>query len=140
MSKSARHRVLDTTVVSALMRGDPPAVEKLELCGRLNISIPQPVVAEIRYGLSRLPKSARRSRLEVRFDRIAQEIQRAPWTDEVSAMFGRLKAELERRGSMIEDFDLAIAAHALAERAVLATSNIRHMSRVPFLELEDWMA
>jgi tRNA(fMet)-specific endonuclease VapC len=38
----------------------------------------------------------------------------------------------------VEDFDVAIAAHALAVGAVLVTANHRHMSRVPELELQDW--
>lgn len=138
MSPTSAKRVLDTTAVSALMRGDSRAIDRLEECGRRNVLIPQPVVAEIRYGLARLVPSRRRSRLEARFDRIVLDVGRASWTDEVSAAFGRVKAELERSGTRLDDFDLAIAAHALALDAILATSNLRHMSRVPSLEVEDW--
>jgi tRNA(fMet)-specific endonuclease VapC len=53
-------------------------------------------------------------------------------------MFGRIKATLERRGTRIEDFDAAIAAHALALDATLVTANIGHMIRVPGLRVEDW--
>jgi tRNA(fMet)-specific endonuclease VapC len=45
---------------------------------------------------------------------------------------------LERRGTRIEDFDAAIAAHALASGAKLVTSNLDHMARVPGLQIEDW--
>ena len=53
-------------------------------------------------------------------------------------MYGRIKATLERRGTRIEDFDAAIAAHALARGATLVTSNLSHMTRVPGLRVEDW--
>jgi tRNA(fMet)-specific endonuclease VapC len=72
------------------------------------------------------------------FGRIVKEISRCPWTDDVSARFGEIKASLERRGERIEDFDVAIAAHAATHGAVLVTANRAHMSRVPGLEIEDW--
>ena len=65
---------------------------------------------------------------------------RSPWTDAVSEQFGEIKATLERRGTRIEGFDAAIAAHALAEGAVLVTANLKHLTRVPGLTVEDWGA
>ena len=47
---------------------------------------------------------------------------------------------LEKQGQRIEDFDLAIAAHSLAENAVLVTANRGQMARVPGLVVEDWAA
>jgi tRNA(fMet)-specific endonuclease VapC len=52
-------------------------------------------------------------------------------------MFGRITTILERRGTRIEDFDAAIAAHALAADATLVT-NLGHMVRIPGLRVEDW--
>ena len=40
-----------------------------------------------------------------------------PWSDKVSEAFGVIKSGLARKGERIEDFDAAVAAHALA-RAV----------------------
>ena len=48
------------------------------------------------------------------------------------------EATLERRGTKIEDFDAAIAAHALALDATLVTANLDHVTRVPELRIEDW--
>jgi tRNA(fMet)-specific endonuclease VapC len=56
----------------------------------------------------------------------------------VSHTHGRIKASLERRGAKIEDFDAAIAAHALAVDATLVTANLDHMTRLPGLRIEDW--
>ena len=49
-----------------------------------------------------------------------------------------IAATLERRGTRIEDFDAAIAAHALAVGATLVTANLDHMTRVAGLRVEDW--
>jgi predicted nucleic acid-binding protein len=45
---------------------------------------------------------------------------------------------LEKSGKRIEDFDLATAAHALAEDATLVTADAKHMTRVPGSTVEDW--
>jgi tRNA(fMet)-specific endonuclease VapC len=130
--------ILDTNAVSALMKGDVQVIERLERRERTEVGIPQPVIAEISYGIERLPRSKRREALAQRFERLKEEIQRIEWSDEVSAAFATIKATLERRGERIEDFDAAVAAHAIAEGAVLVTANLKHMARVPELEVEDW--
>jgi tRNA(fMet)-specific endonuclease VapC len=130
--------VLDTNAVSALMKGNEGFVERLASQSPGDVAIPQPVVAEIAYGIERLPRTRRRRVLEARFDLICSELSRAEWTDAVSHAFGRIKATLERKRTPIEDLDVAIAAHALANGATLVTSNSDHMDRVPGLAIEDW--
>lgn len=132
--------VLDTNAVSALMRSDAAVLTRLRGVGNEDVSIPQPVLAEIAYGIARLSTSKRRRMLAERFELIRSEIRRCPWTDEVSERFGAVKASLERKGRRIEDFDAAIAAHALAESATLVTANLAHMTRVEGLRVEDWGA
>lgn len=132
--------VLDTNAVSAMMVGNATMLERLGASERAEVGVPQPVLAEIEYGLARLPRSRRRERLRETFAAIRGELARVPWTDEVSSHFGAIKAELERIGKVIEDFDIAIAAHALAHDAVLVTADRSHMPRVRGLRIEDWTA
>ena len=132
--------VLDTNAVSALMKGDPGVMERLKQRSKGEVSVPQPVLAEIAYGIERLPKSKRKEALQERFDLVRSELARASWSDEVSESFGRIKAVLEKKGQRIEDFDAAIAAHALATGAVLVTANLDHRTRIPGLTVEDWSA
>jgi tRNA(fMet)-specific endonuclease VapC len=131
--------LLDTNAVSELMKGNEAFVGRLASHAPADITIPQPVIGEIAYGIERLPRSKRRTALQSRFDLICSEIPRAEWTDAVSHTYGRIKAALERRGVRIEDFDAAIAAHALAIDATLITANLDHMTRVPGLKVEDWL-
>lgn len=130
--------VLDTNAVSALMKGSHAFIERLASHEPSDVSVPQPVLAEIAYGIERLPRSRRRTALQARFELICSELSRVEWTDEVSSAFGRIKAGLERRGVRIEDFDAAIAAHAVATGATLVTADAAHMVRVPDLTIEDW--
>jgi len=130
--------LLDTNAVSALLRGDPEMLARLRSVPRDEIAIPQPALAELAYGIARLPASRRRDRLAERVTLVCEEIARAQWTDEVSRRFGELKALLERGGERLEDFDVAMAAHALALGAILVTANVEHLGRVRGLRIEDW--
>jgi tRNA(fMet)-specific endonuclease VapC len=56
----------------------------------------------------------------------------------VATDYGRLRAELERKGSPIGGHDLLIAAHALSLGLILVTNNVREFSRVARLRLENW--
>ena len=38
----------------------------------------------------------------------------------------------------IEDFDIAVAAHAVALQATLVTDDVNHMSRIKGLRIENW--
>jgi predicted nucleic acid-binding protein len=130
--------VLDTNTVSFLMRGDADVVARLIQSDRTQVRLPQPVLAEIEYGLARLPRSARRTRLRRRFDALSEELIRAEWSDPVSRSFGAIKADLEKRGVRIEDFDVAVAAHAVSLEAILVTDNVEHMRRIAGLKVENW--
>jgi tRNA(fMet)-specific endonuclease VapC len=130
--------ILDTNVVSALMANEPRVVEQLAALSRSDVAVPQPVFAEIAYGIERLPRSKRKDALRARLELIRAELRSAIWSDEVSDAFGTIKASLERDGNRIEDFDAAIAAHALAIGAVLVTRNTKHMVRVKNLQLANW--
>ncbi|MFM8535857.1 MAG: PIN domain-containing protein [Acidimicrobiia bacterium] len=129
--------VLDTNTLSALMDGDQAVIDRFAAATPSDVWTPQPALAEIAFGISRLGESKRRRELEQRRDLLAA-IQHMPWTDEVTEAFGQIKATLEKQGTRLEDFDVAIAAHAVAAGAVLVTSNIKHMKRVPGLTVEDW--
>jgi tRNA(fMet)-specific endonuclease VapC len=130
--------VLDTNAVSALMRGDAAVIAALKGKDKQDVAIPQPVMAEIACGIERLPRARRKDRLRDRFVTIRDEMTRVPWDDEVSDRFGTAKAALERAGTRLEDFDVAVAAHALSAGAVLVTANLRHLGRIPGLRIEDW--
>lgn len=120
------------------MKGTTAAVERLATIAPADVAVPHPVIAEIAYGIERLPRSKRRAALQARFDLVCTGLARAEWTDAVSHAYGRVKATLERRGRRIEDFDAASAAHALATDSTLVTANVDQMTRITGLRIEDW--
>ena len=115
--------VLDTNTVSALMKGHPPVAERIAEVAREDVAISQITAAEIEFGLKYLPTSRRRRLLQDQWNIVGEELLRLPWTNEVSRIFGQRKAQLERRGNRMSDFDLAIAAHAIAFDLIVVTSD-----------------
>jgi tRNA(fMet)-specific endonuclease VapC len=130
--------LLDTNTVSALMRGEPHVAAHVAETPRENIAISQVTAAEIEFGLRYLPPSKRRRALERQWSAISAELIRLPWSDEVSRRFGERKARLEKAGRRMSDFDLAIAAHALAYGLTLVTAD-RAFDRLR-LPRENWLA
>jgi tRNA(fMet)-specific endonuclease VapC len=130
--------VLDTNTLSALMEADANVLAHLQQVEPASVAMPQPALAEIMYGIERLPRSRRKEKLRANLQLLLSQVTRLAWSDEVSHMFASVKAMLERRGQPIEDFDVAIAAHAVGDNVVLVTTDAKHMSRVPGITIEDW--
>lgn len=52
--------------------------------------------------------------------------------------YGKIRAELERKGTPIGLMHLLIAGHARSEGLILVTNNTREFERVEGLTVEDW--
>ena len=118
--------LLDTNVVSDSARPRPhPSVHSWFNAQSPNdLFICTPVLAELRYGVERLPKGVRRGYL----DRWLQQIEREGFADRIIPFdrraaheFGRLLHQRTSKGRPINTMDAIIAAIAKAEGATLAT-------------------
>jgi tRNA(fMet)-specific endonuclease VapC len=92
---------------------------------------------ELYYGAY---KSQRITANAARVKALGQSIEMAPINAAVAETFGMIKAALESGGNRLDDFDLAIAATALAYNLVLVTNNTDHFSRIDGLRLDNWTA
>ena len=52
--------------------------------------------------------------------------------------FSELKANMQKAGTPIEDFDLLIASTALTMNSILVTNNEKHFDRIKGLKIENW--
>jgi tRNA(fMet)-specific endonuclease VapC len=94
-------------------------------------------VAEIEFGLRYLPASRRRRLLQAQWEAIGPELIRVPWDEAVSRAFGERKARLGRHGRRMSDFDLAIAAHAIAHGLIVVSADAA-FERLG-IRREDWL-
>lgn len=131
--------VLDTSVVSAVMRREEPALDRLKALHPGDLVLSSPVAAEIAFGLRRLPTdSRRRALLADEYRRLRQAVSWTDWTEEAALAFGGLKDALERAGTPVGDMDVIIGSTALAIGAGVATANARDFRRLPGLHVDEW--
>ena len=55
-----------------------------------------------------------------------------------SEEYGKIRADLEHKGTPIGPMDILIAGHARSEKLVLVTNNTRKFLRVEGLDVVDW--
>lgn len=137
--------ILDTNVLSALMRKPPEAdvVGWLDRQPADSIWISSITLFETRLGLALLPSGRRRQALETAFARLLEEDlqNRVLDFDSTAATeAAALAAERQRAGRPVDLRDTQIAGIALARRATLATRNLRHFQDLKVPVVDPWQA
>lgn len=72
-------------------------------------------------------------------ERLWPNIRVVPFNRAAAETYGRLRAQLEEAGTPLAEPDLRIAAIALTRELTMVTGNVRHFSRVPALQIENWL-
>ena len=136
--------LLDTNVLSALMR-DPPDATVVAWADRqdaADIWTTSVTVFEVRYGLARMAAGRKRAALEQAFSDMMREefAGRLATFDRVAAdAAGDLAARREAGGRNVDLRDTMIAGIALARRAAVATRNVRHYDDLETGMLNPWV-
>jgi hypothetical protein len=135
--------LLDTNVISALMRRepDPAVVGWLDGLPAESVWVTSITVFEVRFGLDLLASGRRRRQLEEAFAKALEEDfeNRVLSFDRAAAEAAAEIAARERRaGRTIEIRDVQIAGIAAARRATLATRNVRHFEGLGIVLVNPW--
>jgi hypothetical protein len=135
--------ILDTNVLSALMRKSPEAVVVawLDRQPSESVWITSITLFEARFGLALLPKGRRRQTLESGFARLLEEDleNRVLDFDTAAAIeSAALAAERQKAERPVDMRDTQIAGIALARRATLATRNVRHFADLKVPVVDPW--
>lgn len=127
--------MLDTNMVSAVMRSQPGVKQQLSAVGTGSVCISVITLGEMMYGLRKRPGQVR--------ERLAREflvrVEVLPWTESVAECYGALRPDLSSRGITLGPLDMQIAAHAKAEKCVLVTDD-KAFGQVPELAIVNWLA
>jgi predicted nucleic acid-binding protein len=121
--------VLDTNVVSELMRASPAAlvVDWVDERSATDVHLTAITVAELLYGVARLPEGSRKTALAERVEAMLSEDfdHRVLAFDETAAAhYADIVVRRERAGRPIGLADAQIAATCRSHRAMLATRNV----------------
>ena len=135
--------VLDTNVVSALMRREPDPIVVAWLDGLPPESVwtTSITVFEVRLGLEIIEEGRRRRHLEEAFAKALEEDfeNRVLSFDEAAAQAaGRIAADRRRAGRPVEIRDVQIAGIVSVRKATLATHNTRHFEGCNLVLVDPW--
>jgi tRNA(fMet)-specific endonuclease VapC len=128
--------LLDSNILSHLVRRPQGQVAKcIEREGERSICTSIVVAAELRFGARKLGSE----RLSRQLEAILEAIEVLPLEEPADRHYANIRWTLEQRGEPIGPNDLLIAAHALALKSTLVTANVREFSRVPGLQVANWL-
>lgn len=132
--------MLDTCICSFIMREHPIEVlQKLQQISDLQhrIVISAITYSEMRYGAINKKASPKLWEQVSDFTERLDEV--LAWDRAAVDATATLKRTLNSMGTPIGNNDTAIAGHAISTGSILVTNNMREFSRVPGLEVEDWV-
>ncbi len=131
--------LLDTNVCIALINGGAPKVRarSAQASGRGVVLATSSIVAhELWYGVAKSGRVAQNANRLAAF--LARAVAVLDYSAQDAQAAGEIRAELERQGRRIGEYDTLIAGQAFARSLVLVTANTKEFGRVKGLIVEDW--
>ena len=111
--------LLDTNVISHIMQGrDAKLLAKLSKLPIGLAAISSVTLAEIEYGIQRRGSP---TKLRNALTQVMLHMDILPWDASAATCYGELCSSLEAQGINLSDFDMMIAAHAVALKATLVS-------------------
>ncbi len=128
--------LLDTNICIYVRRQKPERVlRRFRALRQGEAALSVITFGELLYGAA---KSVQRAEALERLEELAHLLPVLPLPEAAAEAYGIMRAELERKGEMIGNNDLWIAAHAKAAGLTLVTNNEREFQRVRGLKLQNW--
>lgn len=135
--------ILDTNVVSELMRPEPaPQVaEWVRRRDRRELRMTSITLAEIRYGIARLPDSRRKQTLlDTANDTFRSfDEQILPVDTAAAEQYALIASARERAGKPMAGFDALVAAVCRSQGAALATRNLPDFEGTGVEIIDPWI-
>ena len=129
--------LLDTNICIYVIRRRPPqALAHFQRCAVGDIGLSTVTLAELQYGVAKSAFPERNQQALVAF---TLPLEILPFDASAASAYGPIRAMLERQGTPIGALDLLIAAHAVSLGVILVTNNSREFTRVPGLQVDNWV-
>jgi tRNA(fMet)-specific endonuclease VapC len=131
--------LLDTNICIALINGTSNLVRRRYLQVSRPGDLPGVCVVvahELWYGVSKSNRIVENANRLIAF--LTKAVVVEEYSEPDSRAAGEIRAELERQGTRIGEYDTLIAGQAFARNLILVTANTSEFSRVKGLQVEDW--
>lgn len=134
--KSQLRYLLDTNIISDLVRNPQGKVtEHILQEGETSICTSIIVSSELRFGAEKSGSKRLASQLEA----VLSAMVILPLEEPADKHYAMLRNYLEKSGTPIGPNDMLIAAQALSHKLILVSANLKEFSRVPGLNIENWL-
>jgi tRNA(fMet)-specific endonuclease VapC len=100
------------------------------------IKIPAMVKAELLLGAE---KSERKEENLNTCKKFLEPFEIVGFDDQAATIYAKIRASLERKGTLIGPNDMIIASTVMARKGILISHNVREFKQIPGLQLQDWV-
>ncbi len=119
--------LVDSDYLINALAGKPEAIHTIKRLAPYKLAISIISIGEIYHGIYTTTNPEAHSAV---FQQFIAPFRVFTLTEPVMALFGEIRAHLERQGTIISDFDILIGATALYYKLTLLTNNLRHFERI----------
>jgi tRNA(fMet)-specific endonuclease VapC len=139
MAETAGMYLFDTDTITNIFKKKPSAklLRKLQAIDPPDQHISTITISEIVYGAYKSPRP------DYHMDNLQNVLLPAVnivgFDSRAAYICGRLRAQLEKKGTSVSFADLQIGAIAMANELTLISGNIKHFKRLPGLSVENWL-
>ena len=127
--------LIDTNICIAFLKGNFQVVNQFQL-NHKDCYLSTLVLGELYKGVycsSKFEKNI------VALNQFAYSLPKVDYDRDAALEFGKIQAELRRKGRPTGEIDALIAAVARSRKDTLVTNNTRHFIHIDGLQLEDWL-
>ncbi len=128
--------LLDTNICIYIIKKRPVKVLQIfESLSPGSVAISSITLAELHYGIE---KSSNPERNKDALDQFVTPLEIIDFDYFATLEYGKIRADLEKKGTPIGPLDTLIAAHARSLKLMLVTNNEREFERIPGLKIVNW--
>ena len=128
--------MLDTNICIYAIKHKPEKVfQKLQEVEPEDVCVSSVTYAELVHGVE---KSVAVEKNRLALSMLLANIEILDFDVDAADCYGKIRADLEKKGTPIGPLDMMIAGHAQSHGYTVVTNNVKEFSRVMDLKIENW--
>ena len=129
--------LIDTDILSAIMRKNPLAIERARSYLMTYRQLTFSVITRYEVLRGLLARGAAKQ-LDA-FDQLCATSRVLPLTETIIVQAATIYADLKKRGELVSDADILIAATAIVHGLAIVTNNEAHFRRIRDMQIMNWL-
>lgn len=129
--------MLDTNICIYAIKHKPEKVfQRLQEIDPDDVCVSSVTYAELVHGVE---KSAAVEKNRLALSMLLANIEILNFDVDAANCYGKIRADLEKKGTPIGSLDMMIAGHAMSMGYTVVTNNVKEFSGIPDLKIENWV-